>query len=59
MIRISKKKITIKKISFDKSDRTSDREIFKRQPDISRISSELKYFPRVTLDVGLKKILLK
>lgn len=59
MIKISKKKIKIKKITFDKSDRTLDREIFKRQPDISRISSELKYFPRVTLDIGLKKVLSK
>lgn len=57
IIKISKKKIKIKHVSFDKSDRSKDREIFKRIPCINKIKSKINYVPKVSLAEGIKKIL--
>ena len=56
MINFSKKNINIKKIPFEKSDRSKKREIYKRQPDISRLKQDTDYSPKVNLDEGIKKL---
>jgi len=56
MVNLSKKNIKIEKISFEKSDRSAKREIYKRQPDISKIIQDLKYSPKINIDKGLKQL---
>ena len=56
------KKITFKKINFSfvpflKSDRTMQREIFFRIPNIRKIKSHTGYAPRISLGEGLKNLL--
>ena len=52
----SKKNIKIEKIAFEKSDRSAKREIYKRQPDISKIIQDLNYSPKINIDKGLKQL---
>jgi len=59
MIKISKKNIGIDKINFKDSDRTQEREIFKRIPDISKITRDTKYKPKNTLESGIKSFYKK
>ena len=59
MIKFSKKNIKIKKISFTESDRKKDREIFKRQPDISKVKKDTGYTAKINLDKGIKKLFKK
>ena len=54
MIKISKKNIGINRINFKNSDRTKEREIFKRIPDISKITKDTNYKPKNTLELGIK-----
>ncbi len=55
--KIFNSKVKIKKISFKKSDRKQSREIFYRRPNIKKIQKECNYFPKISLDYGLKKLL--
>ena len=57
--KLSNKKIKIKKIDFRKSDRSKDREIFKRYPDLSKIKKHTGYIPKINLDDGIKILLKK
>jgi len=52
-----KKKIKKKFITFDKSDRAFQREIFFRVPNIEKIKRDTDYQPRIKLAEGLKKII--
>jgi len=47
--------LTPKYIGLEKSDRTKEREIFKRFPNIEKAKNVLGYKPKVPLDVGIKK----
>lgn len=57
MVKISKKKIKILKVSFKKSDRSLQREIFNRQPNIKKIKKHTKYLPSVSLEKGIISML--
>ena len=57
VIKISNYKGSIKKINFEKSDRSKDREINKRIPDIKLIKSHTNYRPLVSLNKGILEIL--
>ena len=57
MVEISKKKINIEKVPFEKSDRTSNREIYRRQPNIEKIKKDTNYAPKIKLDAGIKEVL--
>tara|TARA_B100000029_G_scaffold492747_1_gene554422 strand:- start:9058 stop:9969 length:912 start_codon:yes stop_codon:yes gene_type:complete len=59
IIKISNKKIKIKKINFSKSDRNEKREIYKRIPDITKAYKALNYRPQISLDQGLRDMLSK
>ena len=59
MINISQKNIKIKKIPFEKSDRSKKREIYKRQPDISKLKKDTNYLPKINLEKGIRKLLQK
>lgn len=54
MIKMSKKNIKIDLVDFKDSDRSKDREIYKRIPDISKIIKDTKYKPKKTLEQGIK-----
>lgn len=49
----------VKKISMEVSDRTKDREIYRRIPDISKAREILGFNPRVKLEEGIKTFLEK
>ena len=49
-------KIILKK-NFNKTDRTLEREIFYRYCDSSKFQKLIKWKPKITLDMGIKKIL--
>jgi UDP-glucose 4-epimerase len=57
VIRISGKKIGIKFLDFKDSDRSEDREIFKRIPSIEKARRLIGYEPTVTLEEGIKDML--
>ncbi len=57
IINLAHKKIKIKKINFLKSDRSAQREIYERKPDISKAIKELEYSPKIKLKDGINKIL--
>lgn len=57
IIKISKKNIKIKKISYSKSDRKLSREIFKRFPDLKKIYKHTNYRPKINLENGIKQLL--
>ena len=58
MIKFSnKKRLKITKIPFNKSDRSFEREIFTRQPNIKKIRKHTKYKPTVNLSRGLTSVL--
>tara|TARA_B100001964_G_C14130161_1_gene552481 strand:+ start:234 stop:1133 length:900 start_codon:yes stop_codon:yes gene_type:complete len=50
MIKKSNKKIKIKKINFNKSDRSAKREIYFRIPNISKAKKLLNFNPKVSLN---------
>ncbi len=52
-----KKNIKIKKITYRNSDRTKEREILKRIPNLSKIKNDTGYEPKITLENGIKEIL--
>ena len=56
---ITKSSVPIKKISYDKSDRSINREIFKRIPSIKKISKDTSYFPKVNLEDGIRGLIKK
>ncbi len=51
----SESKIEI--IPMEKSDRSADREIYKRIPDISKTRKMLGYEPKISLDEGIKTVI--
>jgi nucleoside-diphosphate-sugar epimerase/aryl-alcohol dehydrogenase-like predicted oxidoreductase len=57
VVKISGKKLKIKKISFSKSDRTFEREIFKRYPDLEKVKKDTKFKPRINLESGIKQLI--
>ncbi len=57
VVKLSKKKLKIKKIPYSKSDRKKSREIIKRIPDISRIQKDTKYKPTVSIEQGIIDLL--
>ena len=58
MVEISKKKIKIEKIPFEQSDRGSDREIYRREPSVTKLKEETSYIPKVKLESGIKEMLI-
>ena len=44
-----KQKIKIVKIPFEKSDRTKQREIYFRKPNLSKLKKAINYKPKVSL----------
>jgi len=56
-IKFSKKKLNIKKIQYNKSDRDKGREIFKRIPDLKKIKTDTGFLPKVDIDTGIKELL--
>lgn len=59
MVKISNKKIKILKVSFKNSDRSLQREIFNRRPNIEKIKKHTKYLPSVNLEKGICSVLFK
>ena len=57
MVNISQKNIKIEKIPFEKSDRNSQREIYRREPSIEKLTKHTNYTPKIKLDVGIKDVL--
>jgi len=55
MIKISKKNCKIKKIPFEKSDRSAKREIYYRVPELSKIKKHTKYEPKISLNKIIKE----
>ena len=55
MINISKKKITIKKIPFIKTDRSAEREIYKRVPNLKKIKDDTNFKPKISLNSIIKE----
>ena len=54
-MKISKKKCTIKKIPFQKSDRSAKREIYFRVPELSKIEKHTKYKAKIKLEKIIKE----
>lgn len=52
-IKLSNKEITPQFVPIEKSDRTNDREIVYRMPDISKAKTILNYSPKISLDEGM------
>ena len=59
MIKIAKKKIKIKKVPFNRSDRSIKREIFTRQPNIKKLKKHTKYVPLINLTQGIASVLFR
>lgn len=57
--KLSNSKVKIVKVDFENSDRSIDREIFKRYPDLTKIKKHTGYKPNISLDDGIKKLLKK
>jgi len=57
MVKISKKQVKIEKVPFEKSDRTSNREIYRRQPNIEKLKKDTNYIPKIKLDSGIEEVL--
>lgn len=57
IIKISDKKITPKFISMEDSDRDTNREIIERIPSIEKAKKILGYFPKFSLEEGIKKVM--
>ena len=55
LIKKSKKKLKIKKINFDKSDRTKNREIYFRKPNLDKIYKDTGYYAKIKLLKFVKK----
>jgi UDP-glucose 4-epimerase len=57
VIKLSDKSIKPEFVSYENSDRKSDREIEKRIPSIDKAVKKLGYAPRYSLDEGLKRMI--
>ena len=57
IIKFSKLKGKIKKIKFENSDRSKQREINKRIPDIKLIKRHTNYKPKISIKKGIIEIL--
>lgn len=55
--KLSNSKVKIIKVHFENSDRSKDREIFKRYPDLTKIKKHTGYKPNISLDDGIKRLL--
>ncbi len=56
-VKMSNTNIKTKKIPYEKSDRSKDREIFKRYPDLKRVFKDTKYRPKKDLNEGIKELI--
>ena len=56
---LAKSNVKIIKTNFKNSDRTKEREIFKRFPDLKKIKKDTGFVPRISLDEGIKNLLKK
>ncbi len=56
---LAKSNVKIIKTNFKNSDRTKEREIFKRYPDLKKIKKDTGFVPRISLDEGIKNLLKK
>ena len=54
ILKLAGKKYKPKHIPMEKSDRTKEREVYKRTPDLSKIK-RLGYKPRVSIDEGIRR----
>ncbi|MBF0284562.1 MAG: NAD-dependent epimerase/dehydratase family protein [Magnetococcales bacterium] len=57
VIAISGKKLPMNFIDLAQSDRTPDREIFVRRPNIAKARQVLGYEPRVSLEEGIRRVM--
>jgi UDP-glucose 4-epimerase len=57
VIKVSGKDIEPKMVPLENSDRTVEREIFKRMPSIEKAKKILGYTPKVSLDQGIKLVM--
>ena len=55
--KLSKRKNKITKVKFINSDRSKEREIFKRYPDLTKIKTHTGYKPMISLDSGINELL--
>ncbi len=53
---LKKPNLKIKNLPFEKSDRTIKREIFTRFCDISLAQKSLKFFPKISINEGIRRI---
>ena len=56
-IKISTKNNKIKKVPHHKSDRSKNREIFKRYPDLKKVLNHTKYTPKKNLNEGIRELI--
>lgn len=57
VIEISGRDLSPKLVPFDNSDRSADRDIFQRIPDISKAKEILSYKPKVFLQEGIERVM--
>lgn len=57
VIKIGGKPMEPQFVGFEKSDRTAQREIYKRTPSIAKARELLNYAPKISLDEGLQRVL--
>jgi len=53
----NKKNLSPKYVPMEESDRTKEREVYNRIPTIEKAKKELQYYPKVSLDEGIAKII--
>lgn len=59
MKKLSMSNVKVLKTNFKNSDRTKEREIFKRYPDLKKIKKDTGYAAKISLDEGITQILKK
>ena len=57
VIQVSGKKLIPKIVPFSEANRSKDRDIHKRVPDISKARKILNYEPKIFLEEGIKKVI--
>lgn len=57
VVEAAKTKSKVKLVDFTKSDRTAEREVHWRMPDVSKLSQLTGYVPQVSLQDGIKNML--
>lgn len=57
VVKLSKSKSRILRLPFSKSDRSANREIYRRIPNIRAATADLGYRPTVSLDEGIRDVI--